>query len=177
MTEFFVQGLWHPLLMPAHLVVLIALGLLAGQQGTPHLKTVLIGLFAALVTGTSLTLVTRFKLEYELILLVLAMVAGVLVVLRLNLPRWPLLVLAILAGLCIGLESAAPRIPGLRGTKVYALLAGTVLSSSVLALLVGLVSSLLRHWLEGIALRVLGAWITAGALLVLALNLNKSFGL
>ncbi|MGB0846686.1 MAG: HupE/UreJ family protein [Thiolinea sp.] len=169
MSEFFLQGLLHPVFMPAHLILLLALGLLAGQQGAGAVKIVGGILLLSLALACGSTLQWRLRIELEISLLLSAMLIGSLVILRLELPRWPLLLLALLTGVLIGLDSAAPRIPGLRGAKVYALLAGTTLSSCVISLICGLFALMVRNLLEGIVIRVLGAWITAGAVLVLAL--------
>ena len=169
MSDFFLQGVMHPLVMPAHLILLIALGLLAGQQSVRAVTAGCITLVLSLAAACMATVQFRLSLEPEVALLLSAVVAGGLVALRLSLPTWPILLLALIAGLLIGLDSSAPRIPGLRGDKVHALLAGTVLSASITALVCALFALMVRNLLEGIVLRVLGAWITAGALLVLAL--------
>lgn len=174
MIDFFWQGLVHPLLMPSHLIVLIALGLLAGQQGWAHVKTVVPLFVLAVFCGVGLTLVLTLRLEFDLWLLVMALVTGALIILRLELPVWLLWVLVIAAAVVIGLDSAAPRVPGLRGVKVQAFLAGTALSASSVVIISSLTGLALRNVLEGIPVRVLGAWITAGALLVLALKLTNT---
>lgn len=173
MMDFFWQGLLHPLLMPAHLLLLIALGLLAGQQGAAHVKATLLVFVAAIVCGVGLTLVSSLRVDFDSWLLVLALLTGVLIVLRPALLVWLLMVLAVLAALVIGLDSAAPRIPGLRGMKVQALLGGTALSAVLVVIAVSVPGLWLRRVLEGIPLRVLGAWITAGAALVLALKISN----
>lgn len=104
MSDFFWQGLVHPLLMPAHLIVLIALGLLAGQQGGQQLKGVLPVFMATVFGGVGLTLLQAWRLDFESWLLVLALIMGVLIILRLQLSVWLLVVLAIPAALLVGLD-------------------------------------------------------------------------
>jgi len=169
MSDFFLQGVLHPLVMPAHLILLIALGLLAGQQSGRAVRASCVILLLSLIAACMATLQLRLRLELEIALLLSAMIAGGLVALRLKLPIWPVLLLALVAGALVGLDSSAPRIPGLRGNKVHVLLAGTTLSAVSVSLICGLFALMVRNLLEGIVLRVLGAWITAGALLVLAL--------
>lgn len=169
MTDFFIQGVLHPLFMPAHLILLLALGLLAGQQGGANVIRVCVALMLSVALACASTLQWRLSVDFEAALLLCAMVAGVLVVLRLELSRWWLVLLALCAGILIGLDSAAPRVPGLRGHKVHALLVGTALSASVITTICALFAFIVRNLLEGIVIRVLGAWITAGAILVLAL--------
>ena len=65
-------------------------------------------------------------------------------------------------------------IPGLQTRKIYANLAGTGVSVFGILLVVSVIAWSLRKLLQGIVLRVLGAWATAGAILVLALLLAKT---
>lgn len=178
MMDFFVQGLLHPLAMPAHLITLIAVGLLAGQQGFSHVRATLVAVLITLAGSSAFTLVNRISWDYfETGLLIMAAVCGMLVLLRLKLSVWLVVIAGVFAAVLVGLDSAAPRIPGLRGNKVYALLTGTVLSAATLTMLCSLIALLFRNVFGGIALRVLGAWITAGACLVLALFLSKTISL
>lgn len=173
MMDFFVQGLMHPLLMPGHLMVLVALGLLAGQQGQQAMKTVL-PLFVLMVfCGVGLTLLFRLRVDFEAWLLMLALLMGLLIVVRLHLSVWLVMALAVATALLVGLDSAAPRVPGLRGLKVQALLGGTALSAALVVIGSSLLGLAVRNVLEGIPVRVLGAWITAGAVLVLTLGMTR----
>ncbi len=56
MLNFFWEGLLHPWGMPSHLMLLIALGLLAGQQGIRHVKTVTPLFLLAIFCSVGLTL-------------------------------------------------------------------------------------------------------------------------
>ncbi|MEZ5536147.1 MAG: HupE/UreJ family protein [Thiolinea sp.] len=173
MNDFFMQGLWHPLLTPSHLVVMVALGLLAGQQGVGHVKAVVPVFLMAVCAVLGLTILHLIWPDAGSWLLILALMTGLLIIMKTELPVWFLLVLAVAAALLVGLESAAPRIPGLRGTKVYAFLGGTALSATLVVTLSSMPGLLLRNVLDGVPLRVLGAWITAGAALVLALKVSS----
>lgn len=174
MMDFFVQGLMHPLLMPEHLMVLIALGLLAGQQGLVSVKTTVPLSVIAIFCSVGLTLLLTLRFDFEVWLLLLALFMGLLIVVRPGLPVWLLIIVAMAVALLVGLDSAAPRIPGLRGMKVQALLGGTALSAGLVVIASSLLGLAVRNVLEGIPLRVLGAWITAGAMLVLALSVTNT---
>ena len=172
--QFFTQGLWHPLVMPAHLMLLLALALLTGQQGVGRLAYSWLGLVAGLMAGIAFTLLSPLRWDLEATQLVVSMLIGLWVVLRWPMPLALLVLVALLVGLGIGLDSAAPRIPGLRGIKVYALQMGTVLSCALLSLVGSGLAATVRGRLGGIPLRVLGAWISAGSMLVLTLYLTKA---
>lgn len=170
-TNFFHQGLSHPLMIPAQLIVCFALALLIGQQGGSHLRYVLPAFAVALAIGLLLTRHYRASWDSESVLLPLAAIAGLLVVLKLQLPVVIALVIAILSGLTIGMDSAVPMIPGLQARKIYASLAGSGLTVFGIVLVISLIAWTLRNLFEGVALRVFGAWATAGAVLVLSLRL------
>ncbi|MGB1311511.1 MAG: HupE/UreJ family protein [Leucothrix sp.] len=170
-TNFFIKGLYHPMMVPAHLIALFALGLLIGQQGWATLRTAFPVFF---VTLTAALLMTRYQSaawNAELVLLPLAALTGVLVVLKLNLPKAIPLIIAIIAAIVIGMDSSVPRIPGLQATKIYAHLSGSGVFASLLLLMISLLALALHKLLAGIVLRVLGAWSTAGAVLVVTLLL------
>ncbi|MEZ5477040.1 MAG: hypothetical protein R3E95_06005 [Thiolinea sp.] len=126
----------------------------------------------ALAVAAAATLQVTPAWPYMPLLLLCALLSGLLVMLRLTLACGWVLLLAAVAGVLIGLDSAAPQIPGLRGDKVYVLLAGTVCAAVLLNMVASLLALALRRVLDGVPLRVLGAWISAGALLVLALSLK-----
>ncbi|PWQ97807.1 HupE/UreJ family protein [Leucothrix pacifica] len=173
-TNFFIQGLSHPLMVPAHLIVTFSLGLLLGQQGWKHMGIVLP--FFILVIGASLVMTRHYNPSWnsEAILLPLAAITGVLVILKLQLHWIITVVLAAAAAVVIGLDSAVPMIPGLQARKIYASLAGSGLTVFGLLLVISVIAWSLRNLLQGIVLRVLGAWATAGAVLVLTLLLANT---
>lgn len=172
MTYGFTAGALEPLLAPAHLIVLLGLGLLLGQQGKHHWKAAFPSFIAALLAGLLLSNAYHdpFHLDNALVLLLIAGVAGLLTVLAYPLPRWFTWVLVMKGGMMVGLDTVPTLLPGLAAHKIYLTLAGAAFSSSVL--LVGLaVFSLFLHkvW-EGVGVRVLGSWVTASAVLTLALR-------
>nr|CAA6802721.1 MAG: Unknown protein [uncultured Thiotrichaceae bacterium] len=175
MFDFFMKGVVHPLVTPEHLIVLVALGLLVGQQGWKHARVTLPVFVVMAFVGVALTLFVILRMEFYMGLLAIALVVGTLVVLRLDLPLLLLLVLTMVGAVVVGLDTDVPRIPGLRGMKVHVLLGGAALSSSLVVLISSVIGLSLRNVLEGIPVRVLGAWITAGAVLVLALKLTNNF--
>ena len=81
------NGILHPLIVPARLLGLIALGLLTGQQGELQIQRVLpifmVPLFVAL-----LYVALGGVLIVEQLLLLWVTLCGSLVALKLSLPRW-----------------------------------------------------------------------------------------
>ena len=173
MSHFFWQGCLHPLIVPAHLMVLLALGLLLGQQDKSLLRTGLISFLVSLSLALVLTRVLPRIQHSDLSLLGLALSLGSLVILKLRLNLALVLTLSVMTGGLIGLDSAITALPGLDKSKIYLQLLGTGLSATLILSLLALLSFYLNKLLAGIAVRVIGAWVTAGSLMVLALLLNK----
>lgn len=173
MSHFFWQGCLHPLLVPAHLLVLLALGLLLGQQTPSTIRTSLVVYVAGLGGALLLTRVLPRMEQSELSLLVLALSLGLLVILKLRINLALIVTLSISTGILIGLDSRVSALPGLDASKIYLQLLGIAFSASLLLSLLALISFYLNKLLAGIAVRIIGAWVTAGSLMVLALFLHN----
>ena len=170
-TNFFMKGFYHPMMVPAHIIALFALGILLGQQGWQTVRVALPAFIVTLVVSLIMTRYQSATWNAELVLLPLAAVTGLLIVFKLNLgPIAPSLI-AIVAAVVIGMDSAVPRIPGLQTAKIYSHLTGSGIFASTLLLLISLIALALRRVLDGVILRILGAWSTAGAVLVVTLLL------
>lgn len=167
----FYNGLLHPVFIPAHLLLLLALGLFIGQQGFDNNRSSLaifaIGAFGGLVLAWF-----SFDVEINSYLLAAALVLGILVALELNLSsRW-LSLFAFSAGLLLGMDSTQETLVG--KDKVAALL-GTGVGLYFLQLYPIALSDYFnkKPW-QKIGIRVIGSWITAISFLVLALAMSAS---
>jgi len=170
-TSFFMKGFYHPMMVPAHIIVLFSLGLLLGQQGWRTIRVVLPAYVLVLIASLIMTRYQTAAWNAELVLLPLAAVTGLLVVFKWNLSILLPLVIAIVAAVVIGMDSTVPRIPGLQAAKIYSHLIGSGVFASAVLAIISLIALALRGLLEGVILRILGAWSTAGAVLVVTLLL------
>jgi len=167
----FFGGVVHPLTTPAHVLVLLALGLLAGQHPPLNLKAPLAVFIPFSAAGLLFTTTGLIKTVYPPVLISLALVAGVAVALGKPLPAFAHAALFALAGLALGLDSAVEN-----GTPVAIAktLAGTWLG---LILAVGdlgyYLSFLTRQKWQQTGLRVAGSWITAASFMILAFALRR----
>lgn len=165
----FYAGVLHPAVVPAHALAILSLGLFLGQRRlAAGLERVLLVYVAALAGGAVLAAFSRGA-ELDSVLLAMTCGAGMLVVLDRGLPRPLLLTLAAAVGATVGLGSASDaadplmRLVSALGTTfgaAFLLVAGMALNGFFVA----------RPW-QPIAIRVLGSWAAASALLVLALEL------
>jgi hypothetical protein len=164
-------GVLHALLIPEHGASLVALGLVLGRQQRPARRSGLLIFAAALACGL---VATGLAIEATLasdVLLVATGILGLLIAAGWGPPvlGWPL---AAVAGLAFALDSA----PETTSTdEVIRMLIGSGLGAIVALALVAEGAVLLRSNGQPIVARVLGSWIAATTILVLALRIATRF--
>jgi urease accessory protein len=165
----FPGGLLHPLLVPTHLIALVALGLLIGWQ--PRWGWAVAAVYGiAVIAGLGAIALGTVPILAEEALLALAGISGLLVVLALPLPGALGGLLAAATGLVLALDSPPDAIL-LREANLALL--GTALGASMMLVAVVQVASRLRRDWQRIGVRILGSWIAASAILVLALRFAR----
>ena len=160
----FYNGLLHPMLVPAHLLLIVGLGLLLGQHTarTRHYGwfVFVAAFWIGLAVGQALAMTVP-----QAILLALALLVGGCVALELPLGAWPLAVVMAVAGVGIGFDSRPDTV---QQREIWAVLSGTAVGGVLLLSYVGgLVVCLARPW-QRIGVRVAGSWTAASAGIVLA---------
>ena len=166
----FYAGLLHPLTAPEHVLPMVALGLLAGQQGLSKGQGVLLVFPVAMALGASLALLRPALGWVPLLNLGSAVLLGGLVAAAWRLPAALLYALALLFGMTHGYANGAAITSTLSPT-VFIL--GLIIASLfVLSYGIAGTDYLLRLkpvWLR-IAVRVAGSWIAAIGILVLSMG-------
>ncbi len=170
---WFTQGFLHPVLTPSHIILIIGLALLTGQAGA-IIKDSLILAFAVII-GMVANHYVSLPGDFELILLIGALIVGFIVILKLKNSQLLSYLLVAVGGLLLGYDSSPVVIPGLGSNSIYNWLGGAVTSIIGLALLVAIMASLLNKFWEGVLVRVIGSWIVASALLTLTFKLVETF--
>jgi urease accessory protein len=162
----FLNGLVHPLVSLPHALVMVALGLLVGQQKVKQELVSIFGYLAALVVGLVLA---TFSIGFaaERLLLAAALLLGLTLALDRPLPTSALLAAVTLGGLLMGLDFASETAESKAGLNLGT---GVTLYFAFLAALGFAESFGKREW-QRIALRVLGSWTAASALLALAFQI------
>lgn len=176
-STWFLEGFWHPPKTPSHLLLLLAIAVLFGQQGRLFQGKTIIKTGMVFISG----LITGFVINHyyepawsvELILLIAALVVSLLVVLRLALPQLLPLFFVLIAAVLLGLDSRPIVIPGFGNEVMYQWLAGVLLSMLLLLSVFTLLSHVSRNLVNGVVLRVAGSWIATSALFVLTLLFVK----
>ena len=166
----FYNGALHPVLVPAHLLLLIALGLLLGQQGLKDKQ----GAYLAFLLATILGLVGAWfspQLQPEVIILACSAIIGLLIALSPQLVLIWCSIIGATAGFLLGIDSAQES---LSGQAKFVTLFGSGVGIYFFSLYPIALADFLRkkHWKQ-ILLRVLGSWVAASSLLVLALSLRS----
>lgn len=167
----FGNGLIHPLITPSHVLVILGLGLWLGQHPPLNLKTPM-KVFAPLSAAALLLTATGWITTiYQPALIALAMCAGTLVALERPLPPTAGRALLGIAAIALGLDSA---IESDSTASVVKALLGTWISLVFLVCDLAFYVSLCtqKRWLK-VGIRVLGSWIIAISLLVLAFAFKK----
>ncbi len=158
----FYAGLLHPIIVPAELLAITAIGLLLGFCGFKHCHYGIPALAAGLILGLA-TGITGTAGGWGVdLLLGVALVAAATVTAGIGLPVALTAMLALVGGFAVGLD-AQPETQSLAS----ALMTGTatVLSGTIMVLVVSaIVLSREKFW-QKVAVRVAGSWITASGML------------
>ncbi|MBW8640177.1 HupE/UreJ family protein [Hoeflea sp. WL0058] len=159
----FYNGMLHPVLVPAHLVTLLALGLVIGQHAPKSSNMALPAFIVALVAA----LAYPTPPVSDIALLYLALVCGLVAVLAFDIgavgPAVFALAVAVLIGNSVNADIPSEQSPWL-------LRAGSTLGATLILIIFGGVAALLKSRWNGIAIRVLGSWVAAVALMIIALS-------
>jgi hydrogenase/urease accessory protein HupE len=163
-------GLLHPLMVPAHLMTLVALGLLAGQQSNRHRRGLMALLAVSLMAGLILVVAAFSPAHQDDVVLAVAAAAGILVAIARPLPAAISVPLIAIAGAALELDSVPQDISML---TAFLALTGTGAAASTVALTVAETTARLRRDWQRIGVRVVGSWIAAGAILAVVLRLAR----
>lgn len=168
----FIGGLLHPVTSPAHVLVIIGLGLMAGRRRLAELKEPAITFALGGGLGLLLTTTGMVKVVPPVLPVAIALVAGAVLALEKSLPPTAVNTLFGAAALVLGLDSAVETGPA--WTVVKTLLGNWI---SLVLLVVDLAIYVTfggdAKWLR-IALRIAGSWIIAIALMVLAFSFRPA---
>lgn len=167
----FGNGALHPLMSPAHLLVLVGLALHLAQQIPFGLKAALWTFAPVSAVALALTFHDSLGVIHQPVLIGLALVLGILVGLEIHLPRRAVVLACGLVAACVGLDSG---VDGQSAAATVKTLLGTWLVMNALIAYLAMVASngADKRWART-AIRVFGSWIVAISLMVLAFMLRK----
>jgi urease accessory protein len=166
----FYNGLFHPALVPAHLLLLIALGFLIAQKGIYKNRIAFPIFLAASVTGLIIAWFHPVG-DTQIVLLSVAAIVGLAVAADLPVGHYLSATAAALAGLLVGIDSAQETLAGREKLVTFL---GTGLGMNLLFVYsIGIVDYFNSKPWQKIGVRIIGSWVAASSLLVLALSLSS----
>jgi urease accessory protein len=166
LLQAFVDGLLNPLTTPAHVLTLLALALLLARQ--PQRFVALLVFALALVGGFLAIVLAVETTPARTVLLALAAALGAMAAAAWA-PKPLALLLAAIAGAAVALDSPPQAVTIV---DAYATLVGTALGAcTMLVAVVAFAGYANADW-QRLGLRILGSWIAASAILVLAVQLR-----
>lgn len=168
--DSFYNGLLHPVFVPAHLLLLIALGLFIGQQGPKENQAAIAAFLVATAVGLT---AAWFGLggRMEAALLSAAALVGILIAANRALGPYACAFIAVLAGLFLGMDSDQETLSDKE--KLVSLFGSGVGIYLLLLYPLALADYFNKKAWQKIGIRVIGSWVAASSLLVLALSLSS----
>ena len=164
----FQEGLLHPLVVPAHVLAVLGTGLLVGQQGSRWGLLAPGSYVAGLAIGFATMIAAVAPVFAAEAILAAAAISGALVALSRPLPALLGCALALTTGVALALDSSPG---GISVPDANVVLTGTFCGAVILLLaVVRLTTMLCRTW-QRTGVRILGSWIAASAIMVLASTL------
>jgi hypothetical protein len=168
LAQGFVLGIVNPLLVPTHLLSVIGLALLVARNRAAMVPLVVFAV--ALAGGLAALSAAVGATPARNVLLAAGALSGLAVAVAVTAPRAVVALLSAMTGIALGLDSPPATVSIVVGN---AMLGGTWVGAGVLlAAVASCASRVTRPW-QQIALRVLGSWIAASAILALALRLVR----
>ena len=170
MNEFY-NGVIHPLLVPAHLLLILATGLFLGQRGPRENRLALPAFFLASGAGLLLSGFAAATATAQGFVLAGTLAIGLVTAVgrRAPLPLYP--AAGAFAGFFLGLDSTPES---LAGRERLLALAGTGVGLNLwLIYACGVADFFSKRPWQRIGLRIAGSWLAASSLLVLALTASS----
>jgi urease accessory protein len=163
----FYGGVLHPLTSLEHVLPILAVGLLAGQQGERAARWLVLVFPLALLTGAVLATVTPLLASMALLNAVSFIALGLLVAANWRLPLTLLIVLGAVFGLSHGYENGRAMGPD---TAMHLFIPGVAVAGGLVTALVSAATIDLasRKWAR-VGVRVVGSWIAAIGIMTIGL--------
>lgn len=166
----FLNGFLHPLVIPAHLLLLIAIGLFLGQQEPEVVESAFHILPVTIFVGL---VIAWFSIgtEMEILLLTLSLTVGLIIAIKPHIKSSISVAIVLLTSFFLGIDSPQEE---LFGTDKLLTLFGSGVAIYFLTLLFMALAEYFnkKEW-QKIGVRIIGSWVAASSLLVLSLSLSE----
>jgi urease accessory protein len=165
----FYAGSFHLLTAIEHVIPLVALGLIAGQQGKKSSRAYVLLVPLALIVGTCIGINFSVNSYSVYVNSFSFLVIGGLIAWNKKLPMWMMFIIAIIFSIAHGFSNGTAFEFSL--SKFNYTLGVAVAGLAVTSIFAGIVLSLNKDW-QKIAVRVVGSWIAAIGLITLPMILK-----
>jgi hydrogenase/urease accessory protein HupE len=172
----FYAGAAHPFVAWEHLSLLLAIGLLLGRRPKRHTGLPLIGLAVALLGGLAAGAAGLGLSVFPGFVLGLGLLSGLLLASALLPPTLAMTILTVSTGIAIGLDTDVPILTASSNIDVYTTYIGVFVAVFLIVLDMMALSLVVKRPPFTIGLRIVGSWIAAVSLMVLALHLRGITG-
>jgi urease accessory protein len=166
LPQAFVDGFINPLTTPAHVLTLLALALLLAKQ-PQRLAGVLIFALALAIGFVAIVLAVETT-PARTVLLAVTVAPGAMVAAAWAPKSLAWLIVAV-AGAALALDSPPQAV---RIMEAYATLAGTAVGACAMLVMIAALAGRAQADWQRLGVRILGSWIAASAMLVLAIQLR-----
>ena len=166
LLQAFVDGFINPLTTPAHVLVLLAAALLLAGQPQRLAGVFIFAL--ALTTGFVAIVLAVETTPARMVLLAVAVALGAMVAAAWA-PKLLAWLLVATAGAALALDSPPQAV---MITEAYATLAGTAVGACTMLVVVAAIAGHAHADWQRLGVRILGSWIAASSILVLAVQLR-----
>jgi urease accessory protein len=166
LPQAFVDGFINPLTTPAHVLTLLPLALVLARQ--PQRFVVLLVFVLALAAGFLAIVLAVETTPARIVLLAVAVTLGAMAATAWT-PKALTWLIAAIAGAALALDSPPQAVTIV---EAYATLAGTAVGACAMLVAAATIAAHARADWQRLGLRILGSWIAASAILVLAVQLR-----
>ncbi len=165
----FLNGVLHPLLVPEQVLLLLGLGLFYGQhQPNQHKKNILYFMLAVIIGLFTSYFLQSQSIDISLPLLIIALIINFFIIIRRDFYPPVLTLLMLIGGLLLGLDSAQAELMG--KARLVTLFGSGIGMYFLMIYTMALSESFSTQAWRIIAVRILASWLSASALMVLALR-------
>jgi len=166
LPQAFVDGFINPLTTPAHGLTLLPLALVLARQPQRFAGVLIFAL--ALAVGFGAIVLAVETTPARIVLLAVAVALGAMVAAAWR-PKSVAWLFSAIAGAALALDSPPQAV---MITEAYATLAGTAVGACTMLVVVAALAGHAKADWQRLGLRILGSWIAASAILVLAVQLR-----
>ena len=166
LAQAFAEGFLNPLLTPAHALTLLALALCVGQQKGRGAALLIFAL--ALAVGFLAIVLAVETTPARMLLLADAAALGVMAATAWA-PKPLVWLLAATAGTTLAPDSPPQAVTI---AEAYATLAGTIIGACAILVVMSVIAGRANADWQRLGMRILGSWIAASVILVLAVQLR-----